>query len=100
VPVGGSAVGFLLGQRLSPALTDAVMSLPGLGFRSQVTPYPDDARDNVDEPMPGTGRVAGAHQGVVLGHSAFTALVGQRKRVGEVVNGAVTGIRRRAHRAP
>src|ERR671933_2244215 len=35
VPVGGSAVGFYLGQRLSPALTDLVMSTRRIAVKAQ-----------------------------------------------------------------
>jgi hypothetical protein len=31
IPVGGAAVGFFLGQRLSPALTDVLLSMRRLG---------------------------------------------------------------------
>lgn len=59
IPVGGSTMGFLLGQRLSPALTDAVMSVGGLLSRAQQSDRPDDGQDNLDAPMPGTGRTGG-----------------------------------------
>src|SRR5436305_800165 len=93
VPVGGAAAGFVIGQQFSPALTDALMSIPRLGFATQLTNNLDNNRDNVDEPMSGTGRTHGANEGRAWHHSAFTAVVGHRHRVGEVVGGAVNGIR-------
>ena len=93
IPVGGSAVAFLLGQRLSPALTDALFSIGRIGFGAQVSANPPTPGDNLDEPMPGTGRTAGRHEGAVLRHSAFTALVGERRSVGEMVTGVVSGLR-------
>jgi NAD(P)-dependent dehydrogenase (short-subunit alcohol dehydrogenase family) len=98
VPVGGAALGFILGQRFSPALTDALFSIPRLGFGSQISDNPDDPRDNLDAPMSGTGRTAGLHEGRVWHHSAFTSVLGQRRRVGEAVTGAVAGIRRITNR--
>ncbi len=59
VPVGGGALGFLLGQRFSPALTDAALTTGRLGFRGQRTNRPDDGVDNLDAPAPGPGRVRG-----------------------------------------
>jgi NAD(P)-dependent dehydrogenase (short-subunit alcohol dehydrogenase family) len=85
VPVGGAAVGFFLGQRTSPALTDAVMSLRRVGRGAQENNRPDNGVDNLDAPMDGPGQVHGSHSGRVLQRSAFTSLLGHRKRPGEVV---------------
>ncbi len=95
IPVGGSAVGFLLGQRLSPALTDAVLSLHRAGIGAQVTDRPDNGVDNVDGPLDGPGRVHGSHPGRVLRHSAFTWLIGRRPRPGELITAALAAARRR-----
>src|SRR3954453_12260251 len=51
IPVGGSAVAFYLGQRLSPALTDALLSIPRVGVGTQRTDRPDNGVDNVDGPV-------------------------------------------------
>jgi NAD(P)-dependent dehydrogenase (short-subunit alcohol dehydrogenase family) len=90
VPVGGAAVGFLLGQRLSPALTDALMSVRRVQSGMTKADRPDNGIDNVDTPVPGTGRVSGAFSGRVLQHSTFTALLGQAPRPGDIV-GALAG---------
>lgn len=95
VPVGGTAIGFYLGQRLSPALSDAVMSLRRVAVNAQRADRPDNGTDNVDSPAPEPGRVRGAFADRVLEHSAFTALVGQRKRPTEVL----TALRKRSPRA-
>jgi NAD(P)-dependent dehydrogenase (short-subunit alcohol dehydrogenase family) len=92
VPVGGPALAFLLGQRFSPALTDALMAAGGTLSRMQKSRRPDDDRDNLDEPMPGTGRTRGSRPTVALRHSAFTRLVGQRSRPGDVLLRVVTKV--------
>ena len=89
IPVGGSAVVFLLGQRLSPALFDALLSVRRVGVGSQRTDRPDNGLDNLDRPMDGTGRVRGRHPGWVLRHSPFTRLIGRRRRPGELLTAAV-----------
>src|SRR3712207_697746 len=53
IPVGGAAVGFFLGQRLSPALTDAVLSIRRLGRGTQKADRPDNGVDNLDTPIDG-----------------------------------------------
>jgi NAD(P)-dependent dehydrogenase (short-subunit alcohol dehydrogenase family) len=85
VPVGGAAVGFYLGQRFSPALSDAVMSVRRFAVDSQRSDRPDTGTDNVDTPVPERGQVRGAHAGRVLQHSLFTSLVGQRRRPTELL---------------
>ncbi|MEV0129379.1 SDR family oxidoreductase [Dactylosporangium sp. NPDC050688] len=95
IPVGGSAVVFLLGQRLSPALSDALLSVRRVGVGSQRSDRPDNGLDNLDRPMDGTGRVRGRHPGWVLRHSAFTRLIGRRRRPGELLTAAVRELRQR-----
>ena len=85
VPVGGTAIGFFLGQRLSPALSDAVMSLRRVAVNAQRADRPDNGLDNVDSAAPEPGRVRGAFADKVLEHSAFTALVGRRRRPTELL---------------
>ncbi len=94
VPVGGAAVGFFLGQRLNPALTDAILSLPRLQKKALASDHPDDPRDNLDAPMTGTGRTSGAHPGRVLQSSAFTTALGSLPRPGELVGRALARARR------
>ena len=94
VPVGGSAAGFITGQRFSPALTDAVMSIRRLGRQTFTSDRPDNGVDNVDAPIDEPGRVHGSHPGTVLRHSAFTSVLGQRRRPGEAVAAVLSGLRR------
>ena len=86
VPVGGAAIGFFIGQRLSPALADAVMSLRRVAVDAQRADRPDNGTDNVDSVAPESGRVRGAFANRVLEHSAFTTLVGQRRRPTEFLS--------------
>jgi hypothetical protein len=72
VAVGGAAVGFVTGQRLSPALTDALMSIPRLGADTSKADRPDNGADDVDAPMDGPGRIHGAYPGRVLRTSTIT----------------------------
>jgi NAD(P)-dependent dehydrogenase (short-subunit alcohol dehydrogenase family) len=85
VPVGGAAIGFYVGQRLSPALSDAIMSLRRFAVDAQRADRPDNGTDNVDTPVHEPGRVRGSHTGRVLEHSAFTALLGQHRRPTELL---------------
>jgi hypothetical protein len=100
IPVGGSAVAFYLGQRLSPALTDALLSIPRLGIGTQRTDRPDNGVDNVDGPVDGPGQVHGSHPGRVLRHSLFTRLVGRRPRPGDLLTAALSRARRAAQPDP
>jgi NAD(P)-dependent dehydrogenase (short-subunit alcohol dehydrogenase family) len=96
VPVGAPAIGFLMGQRFSPALTDALMAAGGLLSKAQKTRLPDDDRDNLDAPMAGTGRTRGVRPTLALRHSAFTRLIGQAPRPGDLLLRAVTRIQGRS----
>jgi NAD(P)-dependent dehydrogenase (short-subunit alcohol dehydrogenase family) len=89
VPVGGSAVGFYMGQRMSPALTDAVMSIRRLGKESQRSDRPDNGADNVDAPMEGLGQVHGNYPGHVLRHSVVTSLLARTPKPGELLTSMV-----------
>ncbi len=98
VPVGGAAVGFFLGQRLNPALTEAVLSLRRVQKAALQADRPANAADNLDAPMPGTGRVGGAFPPrYVLQSSAFTSLLGHAPRPGELVGAVVSRMRRQLH---
>jgi NAD(P)-dependent dehydrogenase (short-subunit alcohol dehydrogenase family) len=85
VPVGGVAVALYLGQRVSPALTDLVMSLSQLALGTQRSDRPDNGVDNVDQPVAEPGRVRGAYADHVLEHSLFTRLLGHRHRPAEIL---------------
>jgi NAD(P)-dependent dehydrogenase (short-subunit alcohol dehydrogenase family) len=97
VPVGAPAVTFIMSQRFSPALTDALMAAGGLLSRLQKSSRPDDSRDNLEAPMSGTGRTHGLHPGRVLQHSTFTRLIGQRARPGDLATRAVARLQRHSH---
>ncbi|CAA9450121.1 MAG: 3-oxoacyl-[acyl-carrier protein] reductase [uncultured Pseudonocardia sp.] len=98
VAVGGSAIGFVTGQRLSPALTDALLSLPRLGVSELKADRPDNGVDNVDAPVDEPGRVHGGHPGTVLRHSAVTAVLARVPRPGDVLTGALSTLRRASGR--
>jgi len=83
LPVGDSALGFLLGQRLSPALTDVVMSL--VGRRAQTTDRPDDGTDILETPTSGPGQVHGDSVTHLVRHSPVTALAERLPRPGELL---------------
>jgi NAD(P)-dependent dehydrogenase (short-subunit alcohol dehydrogenase family) len=99
IPVGGAAVGFFLGQRLSPALTDALLSVRRFGVGTQRTDRPDNGVDNVDAPVDGPGQVHGSYPGRVLQHSVFTWLIGRRSRPGELATAALSLLRRQPNEA-
>jgi NAD(P)-dependent dehydrogenase (short-subunit alcohol dehydrogenase family) len=99
IPVGGAAVGFFLGQRLSPALTDALLSVRRFGVGTQRTDRPDNGVDNVDAPVDGPGQVHGSYPGRVLQHSVFTRLIGRRSRPGELATAALSLLRRQPKEA-
>ena len=100
IPVGASSVGFFLSQRLSPALADALFSIPRLGVGTQRTDRPDNGVDNVDAPVDGPGQVHGSYSGRVLRHSLYTRLIGRRPRPGEILGAALTRMRRDRRAAP
>jgi hypothetical protein len=95
IPVGGAAVAFFLGQRFSPALTDALLSIRRLGIGTQRTDRPDNGVDNLDGPIDGPGQVHGTYSGRVLQHSLFTRLIGRRPRPGELATAVVSRLQRR-----
>ncbi|MEU4746743.1 SDR family oxidoreductase [Actinosynnema sp. NPDC023658] len=95
IPVGGSAVAFYLGQRLSPAVTDALLSLRRLGVNSLRNDRPDNGVDNFDAPLDEPGRVHGSHPGRVLHRSAFTSVARGLPRPGEVLTAVVSRLHRR-----
>jgi NAD(P)-dependent dehydrogenase (short-subunit alcohol dehydrogenase family) len=94
VPVGDAAVGFFAGQRFSPALTDAVLSFRRVAVEAQRNDLPDNGVDNVDAPVDEPGQVHGSHPGRVLRRSPLTSLLGRAPRPGDLVTGALAGLRR------
>ncbi|MGY1786336.1 SDR family oxidoreductase [Geodermatophilus sp. SYSU D00698] len=83
VPVGDAAFGFLTGQKVSPALTDAVLSV--VGPRAQATDRPDDGTDILDTPTPGPGRVRGAYADQALTTSPLSRAAWAVPRPGELL---------------
>lgn len=83
VPVGDAALGFIAGQRFSPALTDVVLSLTGRAL--QTTDRPDDGTDILDTPTPGPGRVRGEFADDVVESSPVTRAAGAIVRPGELL---------------
>ncbi|MBI5667848.1 MAG: SDR family oxidoreductase [Chloroflexi bacterium] len=57
--VGGASWLFTLMERISPKLTDKLMTMGGMMFRLQKANRPDDQVDNLYQPMTGPGRVHG-----------------------------------------
>jgi NAD(P)-dependent dehydrogenase (short-subunit alcohol dehydrogenase family) len=94
IPVGGAAVAFLIAQRLSPALADALFAIRRLGRETQRTDRPDNGVDNLYQPIDGPGQVHGSFSGRVLRHSMFTRLIGRRPRPGEILTAAVARMNR------
>jgi NAD(P)-dependent dehydrogenase (short-subunit alcohol dehydrogenase family) len=94
VAVGGVAIGFVTAQRLSPALTDAVMSIPRLGLQEMTADRPDNGTDNLDGPVGGAGHVHGSHPGTVLRRSMVTALLRRVPRPGDLLTGVLSSLRR------
>ncbi|MEU0217954.1 SDR family oxidoreductase [Streptomyces sp. NPDC006265] len=76
VPVGGSALQFILSQRFAPALTDRLMAVRRIGFASQVTDQSDTGSDNLEQPLPGPGAVHGELNGHAFQRSRYTEWLG------------------------
>jgi NAD(P)-dependent dehydrogenase (short-subunit alcohol dehydrogenase family) len=83
VPVGDAAVGFLAGQRFSPAVSDAVLS--AIAPRLQQSDRPDDGFDIIDSPTPGPGSVRGAFADQALTSSPVTRAAAVVLRPGELL---------------
>jgi NAD(P)-dependent dehydrogenase (short-subunit alcohol dehydrogenase family) len=83
VPVGDAAFGFLAGQKVSPALTDALLSV--VGPRAQTSDRPDDGTDILDTPTPGPGRVRGEHAGQALTTSPLSRAAWAVPRPGDLL---------------
>ncbi len=87
IPVGDAALGIIAGQKFSPALTDAVLSMTARQL--QTTDRPDDGTDILDTPTPGPGRVRGAYADQVSTASPVTRVVGAVVRPGELLLKAI-----------
>jgi NAD(P)-dependent dehydrogenase (short-subunit alcohol dehydrogenase family) len=96
IAVGGAGAGFVLGQRFAPGLTDALLSIRRLGAGMQRSDRPDNRVDNVDSPLDEPGQVHGTYSGRVLRRSAYTTLVGRRRRPGDL---AIAALLRSRHRS-
>jgi NAD(P)-dependent dehydrogenase (short-subunit alcohol dehydrogenase family) len=83
IPVGDAALAFLTGQRLSPALSDAVLSV--VGPRVQVSDRPDDGTDILDTPTPGPGRVRGIFSDHLVTAAPLTRAAAAVVRPGELL---------------
>ncbi|GAB3562742.1 SDR family oxidoreductase [Amycolatopsis endophytica] len=95
IAVGGAALAFFLGQRLSPALTDAVLSVRRLGSQAFRNDRPDNGVDNVDTPVAESGRVRGSGSGRVFRAGLVSRLLARLPRPGELATAAVSGLNRR-----
>ncbi|GAA0309263.1 SDR family oxidoreductase [Kineococcus aurantiacus] len=81
--VGGASLGFLLGEKLNPGLTDAVLSV--LGRRMQTSDRPDTGTDILDTPTPGPGQVHGDHVSHLVRRDLFTTVSERLPRPGEAL---------------
>lgn len=101
VIVGGTGAFLALLQRLSPALTDHVLSVGGQVKKRQRRGEPDRGQSNLYRPPPGPRRVHGSFGHLSMRRSLYTRLLAQhpeRMRVAGVV-GAAT-LARRLTRSP
>ena len=81
--VGGASLGFILGEKFNPGLTDVVLSL--VGRRMQTSRRPDNGTDIVSTPTPGPGKVHGEHAGHLIRRDLFTTLSARLPRPGEAL---------------
>jgi hypothetical protein len=95
VAVGDAAIGFVTGQRLSPALTDALLSIRRVGAETSKADRPDNGQDNLDAPMDGPGQIHGRYSGQVLRRSPVTELLKHVPRPGEILADTLAVLRRR-----
>ncbi|EXG81923.1 SDR family oxidoreductase [Cryptosporangium arvum] len=96
IPVGDSALGFYLGQRISPALADGFMAIRRLAKTSQMYgDRADNGVDNLDKALDEPGRVHGSYPGRVLRHSLLTQLAARVPRPGELLTSAVNRLHAR-----
>jgi short-subunit dehydrogenase len=99
IVVGGWGKMLTVAQWLSPTLLDAYMLQGGRAWKDQLTPLPDDARDNLFEPSTGTGSTRGTFGDGAKPTSLYTThleLHPNRKRAlaTALFAGAIAAIRR------
>lgn len=97
--VGGGGRLFGIAQRISPALLDWYMLQGGRMFRQQRSDKPDDERDNLFAPEPGTGASTGEFDRASKPVSFYTRLFGvhpnrERLAAGAMLAGGVALMRR------
>ena len=73
---GGMGKLLELGQRISPSLVDRYLLGPGKVVENQKTDRPDDAVDNLDEPIDDVGAITGDFGGSSRSRSLYTELLG------------------------
>ena len=73
--VGGSSQMIATLERISPALVDRLLLTGGGGFKLQKTRDPDDGRDNLFAPMPGSGAVRGDFDKLAKPTSWYTEFI-------------------------
>ena len=93
LPVGGSAVQFMLGQRFAPSVMDWLLSRRFAAVQGQQTDLSNPGTDNLRAPMPGGRERGTVEQSVssVKERSLFTELVWQRPMVKRGLIGAALG---------
>ena len=72
----GAAAQLAMLQRLSPALTDRLLTVGGQVFKRQQRDQPDRGQSNLTEPTPGSGAVTGGVVRFALPRSCWSRLVG------------------------
>jgi hypothetical protein len=72
--VGGSAKALILGQKLAPRLVDALMVRVGFEAHDTGEPKPEDAPDNLFEPLDDHDTARNGFDAVALSRSLYTSL--------------------------
>ena len=98
----GAAAQLAMLQRLSPALTDRLLTVGGQVFARQQRDEPDRGQSNVFSPTPGSGAVDGGVVRFALPRSRWTRLVGFHPGLARsaVLAGAGALAWRLSHRRP
>ncbi|MFS8478530.1 MAG: SDR family oxidoreductase [Micromonosporaceae bacterium] len=91
VYVGGAGRALEFMQRISPSLADWYLLRVSRTFDNQRTDRPDDGRDNLDGPLPETGRVTGQFGQRSKSTSLYTSLFGLHPARGRVATGIALG---------
>jgi short-subunit dehydrogenase len=93
VYIGGASKLMSIMQRISPALLDRYMVQGGRAFKQQQTTIPDDGKDNLNRPMPGTDAATGDCGPVSKPESLYTSKLGvYPKREYAVTGAALAGL--------